>query len=115
MAREYSNPKREHDPHTLPDIEVFQMTAQEVVESGVYDDDLWEMRDRFPLMGMNSRDRQRAIDTLVAEQGIKGGWFWQSCQPGCLPDSDPMGPFDSYAEALADAREGVDDDDDEEA
>lgn len=31
-------------------------------------------------------------------------WWWWSCQPGCLPDSDPFGPFDTEEEALADAR-----------
>jgi hypothetical protein len=33
------------------------------------------------------------------------GWYWWSCFPGCLPDSDPMGPFDTEAEALADAQD----------
>ena len=32
MGQHYSNPEREHDPHALPDIEVFQMTAREVAE-----------------------------------------------------------------------------------
>jgi hypothetical protein len=32
------------------------------------------------------------------------GWYWWACFPGCIPDGDPMGPFDSEAEALADAR-----------
>lgn len=32
------------------------------------------------------------------------GWYYWYCFPGCLPDSDPMGPFDTEAEALADAR-----------
>lgn len=32
------------------------------------------------------------------------GWYWQTCFPGCLPDSDPIGPFASEDEALADAR-----------
>jgi hypothetical protein len=34
------------------------------------------------------------------------GWYWWSCSPGCLPDGDPMGPFKSEAEALADAQGG---------
>lgn len=36
-------------------------------------------------------------------------WWWQSCSPGCLPDSEAMGPFDSEREALEDATEGLDD------
>jgi hypothetical protein len=38
------------------------------------------------------------------------GWYWWSCFPGCLPDSEPMGPFETEAAALADAREGLTDD-----
>ena len=31
------------------------------------------------------------------------GWYWQSCFPGCLPDSDPVGPFPTEAAAIDDA------------
>lgn len=31
------------------------------------------------------------------------GWYWQACFPGCLPDSDPNGPFETYEQALEDA------------
>ena len=31
------------------------------------------------------------------------GFYWQSCFPGCLPDSDPFGPFTSASEATEDA------------
>lgn len=33
------------------------------------------------------------------------GWYWRACFPGCLPDSDPIGPFRSEAAAIRDARE----------
>ena len=36
------------------------------------------------------------------------GWYWWPCFPGCLPDGGPTGPFDTEAEALADAREDLD-------
>jgi len=41
------------------------------------------------------------------------GWYYWYCSPGCLPDSDPYGPFGTEAEALEDAREqaGVYDED----
>ena len=35
---------------------------------------------------------------------LEPGWYWWTCFPGCLPDSDPSGPFETEAEALADAR-----------
>lgn len=46
-------------------------------------------------------------DYLDGEE-IPAGWFWHACFPGCLPDGDPVGPFDTEAEALADARESND-------
>ena len=33
------------------------------------------------------------------------GWYWWACFPGCMPDGDPMGPFATEAEAIADAQE----------
>lgn len=29
------------------------------------------------------------------------GWYVWACFPGCLPDSDPIGPFESESEARA--------------
>ena len=31
------------------------------------------------------------------------GWYWQARFPGCLPDGDLMGPFESEAAAIANA------------
>ena len=61
----YSDPKRESDPHALPDIEIFE------------------------LLKSNGED----------------GWYWWSCFPGCLPDGEPCGPFESADAALADVRQ----------
>lgn len=36
---------------------------------------------------------------------LDAGWYWHACLPGCLPDSDPVGPFDTVSEAIADAQE----------
>lgn len=66
------------DPDFIPaGIEVFYRTAKENRADG------WEDSDG---------------DTLGA------GWYWWSCFPGCLPDSDPFGPFDSEREAIDDCR-----------
>lgn len=32
-----------------------------------------------------------------------GKFYWWACYAGCLPDSDPNGPFDSEELAIADA------------
>lgn len=46
------------------------------------------------------------LDWAVQEIGTTSGWYWQACFPGCLPDGEPMGPFATEAEALADAQGG---------
>jgi hypothetical protein len=103
MAHEYSNPDRETDTCALPDIEVFQLTADEAL--GLLDDDtIYEYLRRFPLASMSRAQHTRMLDTMTAELGILGGFFWMSCFPGCLPDGDPVGPFATYQEALHDAR-----------
>lgn len=36
--------------------------------------------------------------------GIEGhGWYWWSCFPGCIPDSEAIGPFLTDAQAIEDA------------
>jgi len=32
------------------------------------------------------------------------GWYWVAEFPGCLPDGEPAGPFNTSAEAYRDAR-----------
>jgi hypothetical protein len=101
----YSNIDRENDPHALPDLEIFQLTAEEVAEQ---DQDLvyeYSKRFEFRLCHMNGRVRQAMLDTIVAEEGITGGWFYWYCFPGCMPDSEAMGPYPTRTAALKAARE----------
>lgn len=114
MAQHYSNPKRESDTYSLPNVETFQLTAAEVAERD--EDAIHEFMKRreFRLAGMNSRTRDRMIDAIVEENGIEGGWFYWYCFPGCMPDSEPSGPFETEALALADARENAGDDEESE-
>lgn len=104
MTQHYSDPSREADPHALPDIEVFELTAHEVAaldEDAVYE---FGKIPRFRLHAMNSIVREAMLDTIVAEMEITGGWFWWACFPGCLPDGPPIGPFSCHAEACSDAQ-----------
>ena len=104
MPQAYSDPSCESDPHALPDIEVFELTAREVAAQ---DEDIayeFMKRPEFRLAAINSKVREKLLDAIIEEAEITGGWFWWACFPGCLPDGPPNGPFDSYAEALADAQ-----------
>lgn len=37
---------------------------------------------------------------------LPAGYYWWACFPGCIPDGEPVGPFDTEEEAMADAMEG---------
>ena len=76
----YSDPSRETDPHALPDIEVFYAKSGELSNDG---------------MG----------DYSDIEEPSEAGWYYWFCFPGCLPDSDPIGPFDTEEQALQDAQD----------
>ena len=80
MTQAYSDPARETEPHALPNIEVFWMDSEQAGEALDLHSD-WE--------------RVAAL----------AGWYWWACFPGCLPDSEPMGPFETEALALADAQD----------
>lgn len=75
----YSDPSRESDPHALPDVEVFYTNGLANAD-GRYD----ECEDGSPM---------------------QAGWYYWFCFPGCMPDSDPVGPFATQDEAIADARQ----------
>ena len=83
----YSDPRREDEPTALPDLEVWYATAVEARQMSA------EWGDDFDGDG----------------EAFTAGWYWWSCFPGCLPDGEPQGPFATEAEALADAREGMED------
>lgn len=92
MAQHYSALKRESAPHALPDLETYQADAFLCSNC----DHTYPFDEGCPECG--SKDR---------EPEGRNMWFYVLAFPGCLPDSDPAGPFDTEAEALADAREGV--------
>jgi hypothetical protein len=78
MAYYYVDPQRESEPHALPDVEVFFLEYNQLAVQGA--------------------------KVLVASQHERG-WFYAYGFPGCLWDSEPVGPFDTEAKALKAARE----------
>ena len=84
MAYEYTDPKRASESHALPDVEVFHLAEANV--SYYLDDNVIEDHPSY----WNG-----------------SGFYYAYGSPGCLWDSDPIGPFEGYEEALADARENA--------
>ena len=93
-----------NDPHALPDVEVFELTASEVAK--MMEEEIGEYLKRFPLATMNSRECERMFDTMIAELGITGGWFYAYLDGGldCW-SGGPYGPFENHKLALAAMRE----------
>lgn len=47
------------------------------------------------------------IDDVKDPEGwpSEPGWYWWACYPGCLPDGDPMGPFETEQAAIDNAND----------
>ena len=75
MSQRYLYESDENDPHRLPSLEVFYMSQENLIDCEWLDGD---------------GDPQQP------------GWYWWSSFPGCLPDGDPYGPFESEDAALED-------------
>jgi len=44
-------------------------------------------------------------DPDTTDQPTEAGWYWWACFPGCLPDGEPIGPFETSREAWEDAQD----------
>ena len=98
MPYEYSDKSRESEEHALPDVEVFYRTAAAILAEGK--DTVWfEMLENH--IKNNGNDGWGHISACEEFEG----WFYAFGFPGCLWDSDPIGPFDTYEQALEAARE----------
>lgn len=95
----YFDPKRESDPRALPDGEAWQEDAL-LCDSCTHE---------FPDPQGSGIRCPECNAPVRAACSRRGAWWWRACFPGCLPDSNPAGPFATEAEALANAREGFDD------
>ena len=120
MSQHYSDPKRANDAYSLPDVETFYMGAEDFLTAH---SDTWmadAMRGCWPEsashMADDENDERRYDETRHERAHELAGWYWWACFPGCLPDGDgePSGPFATEDDALEDAREGFDDDDENE-
>jgi hypothetical protein len=104
MAQYYSDPEREDDAYTLPDVEIFYMTAEEFLDAN---EDTWMAERVAETIGpMGDYDGTDDYTEKVRKTAAEfSGWYYWFCSPGCLPDSEAVGPFKSRREALEDARE----------
>ena len=86
----YYSPKRESDPYALPDIEVFYLSVDEV--------------NTLPDEGFSDGGEEYTQAEIESINKDKVGFYYWYCMPGCLPDSEAIGPFETEEQALADAQ-----------
>lgn len=87
----------------LANVEIFEVTAEQFLtaESGTWQADLLATAVKESLsVGYDQAEVDPA--TEIASEGL-AGFYWWTCLPGCLPDSDAFGPFETEEEARQDA------------
>ena len=47
------------------------------------------------------------IEFIAQDPYLDPGFYWTACFPGCLNDSDPVGPFETMEQAMRDANNVV--------
>jgi hypothetical protein len=92
-----------HRAKKLAGIEIFEVTAGDFLnaEAGSWQFEIIDTEvKRLNSEGFYGEDRIREIieDTAKAS----AGFYWWSCQPGCLPDGEANGPFETSEEAEED-------------
>jgi hypothetical protein len=84
--------------YTPKNTEFFQLSASDFLTAGEGDWRAERLADGLADPDDQS-ERERAADELA-------GFYWWTCSPGCLPDSDASGPFVTETEAVEDAGGG---------
>ena len=77
----YSDGGRQGEEHSLPNVEVFHVSQLAV---------------NYNLGNIDHADEHTIVEA---------GWYWWACFPGCIPDGEPIGPFVTDEDAIADAQE----------
>lgn len=100
MTQHYTNPSRADQPRTLPDCETFHWGPEDFIGA---DEDSYVGHYMREALGCE----QNEADPSEIEEAAKDltGWYVWACFPGCMPDSDPWGPYKTEEEALEGWRE----------
>jgi hypothetical protein len=93
----YLNPEDASNPGKLPNIEVFFVDRDEFIEAEA---GTWMYEEMMAKM-----EEQGALFDPDDVASDLAGWYYWFCLPGCMPDSDAFGPYDSEEAALEAARE----------
>ena len=84
--------------------EFFFVPSSDFLDDFLNDDGTW--------MAERLKEESSPLDTLQElreKAATLEGWYYWTCCPGCMPEGDAVGPFESEEAAQADAGEEVED------
>ena len=97
MPQHYMDPSNANDPHRLPNILTMLVAYAYCGDCGsLVLSETGAKRERCQEPGCDDNPDGAEVNKVA--------WFYWFCLPGCLPDSEPVGPFETEEAALADAR-----------
>jgi hypothetical protein len=99
MTQAYLDESRASDPYALPNLSVQHWEDAVSVDMGGETQYFPDLGDAFDAIGEHWIDGGSDATIERAE-----GYYVAVCLPGCLPDSDWMGPYGSEEEAIEEAR-----------
>ena len=88
MSQFYTDPSREDETYALPNGETFYVGTLRNPKDPL----------ECPICNDWAHDQ-------VTSHSEHVGWYYWACFPGCLPDGEPIGPFETEDDAILDAQE----------
>ena len=86
----------------LENVEIFQVSAADFLNAGKGDWRHERLEEKVEESGPHDTEEEREECRKDEAEGL-AGFYWWTCCPGCMPDSDAIGPFDTEDEAKEDA------------
>jgi hypothetical protein len=57
----------------------------------------------------DEQTRETCFWNIDDDEPTGPGWYWWTCFGGCLPEGDPIGPYDTAQACADDATDGLED------
>lgn len=94
--------QEKHRAEKLKNVEIFHVSADDFLKADArsWQADLLAAAVKDALTGDQD---QSEVEAATKEEAVElSGYYWWTCSPGCLPDSEAFGPFETAEEAEED-------------
>ncbi len=97
--------KAASEAERLKNVEIFHIGASNFLSAGGGDWRSILLDEKTEESSGPDDDEEEKESVRQSEADSLAGWYWWTCCPGCMPDSDANGPFDTQDEAKENALE----------